>query len=269
MEKEAGSTSGLFAILIQFALLVFAGYVIYDKWAEIAQVSTWVIPAICIIAILIMFAGYVVLNPNEASVLSFMGKYKGTLKTNGLNFVNPFYSSSIQSLKVSNYAMTPIKVNDMDGVPIEIAATIVWSIGNTYKAEYDVDDLSEYIDNQFEISLRELAKNHTYSQLSTEEKDFIQDLTSKCSKAGVLILDAKITHLNYVPEIAAVMLQKQQANAMSEAKEIIVNTAVHIAQNAARQITDMTEPQKAMFISNLIVVLCSERGVAPVLNVTN
>lgn len=267
MEKKITVISGVIAVFIQLLLVGYAVYSIYSNWDNADKFSTWVLPSIAVIIALILFGGYVVLQPNEAAVISFMGKYKGSLNTNGFLFINPFYGSNTWSLKVSNYAMEPLKVNEKNGVPIEIAAIIVWKVGDTYKAQYDVEDLDEYIDNQFEISLRTLAKNHTYSELATEEKDFIADLTDKVSKAGVIILDAKITHLNYVPEIAAAMLQKQQASAMSEAKEIIVDNAVNIATAAAKEITEMSSEQKGIFISNLIIVLCSERAVSPVVTV--
>lgn len=267
MEKKITVISGVVAVLMQLLLIAFSIYSIYNNWEQIGEFGTWLLPALCFTLAMILFGGYLVIQPNEAAIISFMGKYKGTLKTNGFLFKNPFYGSNIWSLKVSNYAMEPLKVNEKNGIPIEIAATIVWQVGDTYKAQYEVEDLKEYIDNQFEISLRKLAKEHTYAELATEEKDFIADLTDKVSKAGVIILDAKITHLNYVPEIAAAMLQKQQAASLGEAKEIIVETAVHIAKNAAKEIENMTQEQKAKFISDLIVVLCSEKAVSPVLSV--
>jgi regulator of protease activity HflC (stomatin/prohibitin superfamily) len=269
MEKKSNSLPAIIAVFIQIGLVAFSVYNIYDNWDAAGLVSTWAAPSVCFILALFLFNGYVVLEPNEAAVISFMGKYKGTLKDNGLSFVNPFYSTIYCSLKVSNYAMEPLKVNDKNGVPIEIAATIVWMIGDTYKAQYDVEDLDEYIDNQFEISLRTLAKNHSYSELSTEEKDFVVDITDKVSKAGVIILDAKITHLNYAPEIASAMLQKQQASSLSEAKEIIVSNAVDIASGAAISIRNMTELQRISFVANLVLVLCSDKGVTPTINVNN
>lgn len=267
MEKKITVISGLVAVFIQLILAGFSVYLLYNNWGNVNEINTWVLPVIFIVISLILFGGYVVLQPNEAAVISFMGKYKGSLDTNGFLFVNPFYGASIWSLKVSNHAVAPLTVNEKDGVPIEIGAMVSWKVGDTYKAEYEVEDLEPYIENQFEISLRTLAKNHRYSELASEEKDFITDLTDKCSKAGVIILDAKITHLNYVPEIAAAMLQKQQATAMSEAKEIIVDNAVNIAQSAAKEISQMTPEQKGKFISDLIVVLCSERAVSPVVSV--
>jgi len=267
METKKSSISGLFPILTQIGIivLVISYFNIYSN--EIDSFSTWILPIFLIITFFKLFGGYVILNPNEAAVISFMGIYKGTLKENGFVFINPFYRITKWSLKVSNHKTEVLKVNEKDGVPIEISATITWKISDTYKAQYDVEKVSDYINNQFEISLRRFAQNHVYKELSGEGLEFIEDLKEKVSKAGVEILEAKITHLNYAAEIAGSMLQKQQASSLSDAKEIIVTTAVHIAKKAAEEIGDLTKDQKAKFISDLIVVLCSEKSVSPVLSV--
>lgn len=267
MEKKISVIPGFIMVIVQLLILVYAAHEIYGSWQDIDKISSWVLPGILMVVFFFLFNGYLILSPNMAAIVSFMGKYKGTIKENGFLFKNPLYGARNWSLKVSNYATEILEVNDSNGVPIEIAAIIVWKVGDVYKAEYEVEDLNAYIDNQFEISLRQLAKQHTYGELAGEDKDFIESLTNTSSKAGVEILDAKITHLNYAKEIASAMLQKQQAGAMSEAKGIIVQNAVGIAEEAASKISDMDSQQKATFISNLIIVLCSDRGVSPVVTV--
>lgn len=269
MEKKIGIIPGFIMVIVQILILVYAAHDVYAGWQDIDKVSSWLLPGILMVIFFFIFNGYLILSPNMAAVISFMGKYKGTIKDNGFLFKNPLYGAKTWSLKVSNYATEILEVNDSNGVPIEIAAIIVWKVGDVYKAEYEVEDLNEYIDNQFEISLRQLAKQHTYGELAGEDKDFIESLTNTSSKAGVEILDAKITHLNYAKEIASAMLQKQQAGAMSEAKGIIVQNAVAIAEDAAANITDIDARQRATFISNLIIVLCSDRAVTPTISVNN
>lgn len=266
MEKKTFSMPGIIVVIIQLGLVAYA---IDHAWTYRHDKLDIILPlpAIFLFVAFLLFSGYIILDPNQAAVLSFLGKYKGTLKGNGFHFVNPFYSAKEWSLKISNHKTAILKVNEKDGVPIEISATIVWKINDTYKSQYDVENLEDYINNQFEISLRKFAQSHAYKQLSGEGLEFIDDLKEKVSKAGIEILDAKITHLNYASEIAGSMLQKQQATSLGEAKEIIVKTAVHIATNAANEIGVISKEEKAKFISNLIIVLCSEKSVTPTIQV--
>lgn len=276
MEKELKPMAGIYAMLIQLVLVGITGYHIYDNSNAITEFHTWIFPAICIALCFALLFGYIIVNHNIAMIMEFMGKYKGTIRENGWFWANPFWSGKGMSLKVNNYPTKKLQVNDREGVPIEIAAIIVWKVGSTYKAKYDVQDLTTFIDNQFEVSLRSLAKIHTYSELAGEDRDFIADLTDKAKTAGIIIQDAKITHLTYQPEIAASMLQKQQAQATSDAKAIILDNAITMANEAVKHMRNDTAPgtnysndvEVKNFIQNLVLVLVADRGVQPVMNVT-
>lgn len=265
-ETTISKIDGVLAVFIQICLLALAVFLFVIKIDELDKVSSWVFPVILMVSFLAWFGGYIILEPNEAANFSFMGKFKGSLRENGFFWVNPFFGANHWSLKVSNHQTKIIKVNVKGGVPVEIAAIISWKHNDIYKAEYDVEHCEAFIENQFDISLRNLAKNHSYDELSSgEEKEFITDLTDKVSVSGAEIMSASISHLNYATEIASSMLQKQQAKAVGEAKEIIVDTAVSIAQSASSKVDGLTKEQKAKFASDLILVLCSDKGVSPVI----
>lgn len=272
-EKKLPVLSGLMLVIAQlllFGYAAFAAYHIQQTWA-VVDFFDFVIPAICLICFFIIFGGYVTINPNEYKVYQFMGKYKGVVKENGFWFTNPFYGVAAgNSFKIDNYQTPVLTVNEKGGAPIEIAAMISWRIKDTYKYNYAVEDAHTYVHNQFEISLRQHAKLHTYSELSNDDHEFVEDLTEKVEKSGAEILEAKITHLSYSAEIASAMLQKQQASSMSDAKQIIVENAVAIAKHACDSINgDMLPQDKSKFIANLIVVLCSDKSVSPTLSVSN
>lgn len=265
-EKQKTFISGIVGVVSQLMLFSFATYYLYANWNNEEQlVLKWVIFSVSVIIGLILFGGYVINEPNEATVLMFMGKYQGTLKENGFWFANPFYSSLGVSLKVLTFATDILEVNEKTGIPIEIASIINYKVDDTYGYYFGVQDAVSYIKNQAELCLRDLAKNHNYNELSNEEKDFMDDLTSKLGIAGIKVISAKISHLNYIEAIAANMLQKQQATSMSEARKTIVDNAIGIAQEAAKELIELTAADKSKFISNLIIVLCGDRGVSPVL----
>lgn len=266
MEKKILSLPGIIGVIIQLGLVVHLGLGIYTS-LEVSNMSGLIFPVIELVLFLILFGGYRIIQPNQATVESFMGKYEGTLAENGFYFINPLYSGVVWSLKVENDKTKVLKVNEKTGVPIEISATITYKVKDTYKAQYDVENVKHYVDNQFEISLRRFAQLHKYADLSGDSLEFTEDLKEKVSIAGIEIIEAKVTHLNYAAEIAGAMLQKQQATAMNDAKEVIVNTAVSIAKKAADQIGETTSEQKVKFISDLIIVLCSDKSVSPVINV--
>lgn len=265
-ENQKSLVSGMIGIFAQIALVGLSAYFLVNNWDNAdAPVMKWVIPAVCVVIALILFGGYVVISPNESAVLVFMGKYKGTLKENGFWFTNPFYGVTTVSMKMLTLQTDILEVNEKTGIPIEIAAIINLKVADTFKYHFGVEDIHAYIKNQAELCLRDLAKNHTYSELSNEEKDFMDDLTTKLELGGLQVVAAKISHLNYIEAIAASMLQKQQATSMSEARRTIVENAIGIAQEAGKELTELNASDKSKFISNLIIVLCGDRGVSPVL----
>lgn len=235
------------------------------------------------IAFVLICCGFMMLAPNQASVLNLFGDYRGTVKQTGLLWTNPFYSKKKLSLRSRNLNGDKLKVNDQIGNPIEIAAVIVWKVGDTYKASYDVESYESFVKIQSESAVRHLASLYPYdftdtgSSLSlrgnTEEvaADLKKELQERVGKAGVLIEEARISHLAYAPEIAAAMLQRQQASAVIAARQRIVEGAVGMVEMAIEKLSEksvvnLDEERKAAMISNLMVVLCAEKSAAPVVN---
>jgi regulator of protease activity HflC (stomatin/prohibitin superfamily) len=228
--------------------------------------------------------GLTVINPNHAVVCVFFGKYAGTIKDNGLRFVNPFYKKYKISLRSNNFESTRLKVNDKMGNPVEIAAVIVWQVSNTYKASFEVTDYREYVKIQSESAIRHLATSCPYDEMEDSKAEVTlrnggekviemleQELSDRLSAAGIIIKEARITHLAYAPEIAGDMLRRQQATAIVAARFKIVEGAVGMVELALemlskKEIVHLDEEKKAAMVSNLMVVLCGERSAQPVLN---
>lgn len=270
-EKQAIGIPGVIALMAQLALLayiVYSGFRMGDIWALITWVD-FILPVLALVGIIIVWAGYVTVNINEAVILQFLGHYKGTLINVGWQWVNPFWGKvNNPSTQMQNYETKVIKVNESGGTPIEIAAVMSYKLVDTYKFQYDVEHPIDYLKNQAEVALRDYAKQHTYKVISEDSPEFIKDLQTHVDITGIQILDVRISHLNYAEEIAAAMLQRQQAQAMSEAKQTIVENATNIAKAAAEHMNgDMTATDKSKFIANLIIVLCSDRGVSPIVSV--
>ncbi|MBL7712097.1 MAG: SPFH domain-containing protein [Chitinophagaceae bacterium] len=233
---------------------------------------------------LIIFKGLIIIHPNHARVLNFMGKYVGTAKENGLFFVNPLFTANKLSLRSQNLAMPTLKVNDKMGNPIEIAAVMVWKIDDTYKSVYEVADYMAYVRTQSESALRILATSFSYDNIEDETADTTlrsggdkvnelleHELSLRLNKAGIVIEEARISHLAYAPEIAGAMLQVQQASAIVAARSRIVEGAVGMVEMALdllskKEIVELDEEKKASMVSNLLVVLCGEKSAQPVLN---
>ena len=222
------------------------------------------------------------MNPNEAKVLQFFGKYVGTVKAPGLRWANPFYSKRRISQRIRNFETARLKVNDSEGNPIEIAAVVVWKVVETAEACFEVDDYNNYVHVQSEAALRNLSTSYAYdshvehqmslrgntAEVAAHLKTEIQD---RLAKAGVEIIEARISHLAYAPEIAAAMLQRQQASAIIAARTRIVEGAVGMVEMALERlnqkgIVHLDEERKAAMVSNLLVVLCGERAAQPVVN---
>lgn len=232
----------------------------------------------------LMLKGLVIVQPNYAVVLSFFGKYVGSVRENGLQFVNPLYTQVAVSLRAQSLESNKLKVNDKLGNPIDIAAVIVWKISDTYKAVFQVTGFDEYLKNQSEAAVRHLATSYPYDNIEHEEAHITlrdggqkvielleEELNERLEPAGITILEARISHLAYASEIAGAMLQRQQATAIVAARTKIVEGAVSMVEMALQKLADnqivsLDEEKKATMVSNLLVVLCSERSVSPVVN---
>ncbi|MCY4657174.1 MAG: SPFH domain-containing protein [Gammaproteobacteria bacterium] len=278
------TTSGLFvlivvilAIPINVLCLVFSGI--------FGFVLGVIICALMFPVFVLLLVGLFLTNPNEARVLQLFGKYVGTNTDTGLRWANPFYSKQRISLRVNNFETDHSKVNDSSGNPIEIAAVVVWKVVDAAEAVFEVDDYHHFMRVQSESAIRNLASQYRYDSQTEGEislrgdieviaerlKDEIQ---GRLHKAGLEVLEARITHLAYAPEIASAMLQRQQAGAIVEARSLIVEGAVSMVQSAIdelekREIITLEGQQKAAMVSNLLVVLCSERGSQPIVNAGN
>jgi regulator of protease activity HflC (stomatin/prohibitin superfamily) len=234
------------------------------------------------VAGVIILRGNFVVGPNEARVLTFFGTYAGTVKTQGLRWANPFTTKRALSLRARNFETAKIKVNDLDGNPIEIGAVIVWRIIDTAQAAFDVEDVSSFVHVQSEAAVRNLAMHHPYDahddgamslrgQSEAVAAQLCKEVTARIRPAGVEVIDARIAHLAYAPEIAQAMLQRQQAGAIIAARQRIVEGAVSMVEMALEQlskrgIVELDTERKAAMVSNLLVVLCGARETQPVVN---
>ena len=237
-----------------------------------------------LIAVLV-FVGLFIVNPNDARVLVLFGVYKGSVRQNGFYWANPFYVKKKITLRARNLNGQKLKVNDKTGNPIEIAAVVVWQVLDTYKAFFDVDDYEHYVVVQSEAAVRHLAGSYPYDTLEDDHEETLtlragteqvskvleQELSERFSRAGIKVIEARLSHLAYAPEIAEAMLRRQQASAVVAARTQIVNGAVSMVEMALeklaeKHVVELDEERKATMISNLLVVLCSEHAASPVVN---
>jgi len=241
-----------------------------------------VLSALVFAASALILAGLYVVNPNEARVLQLFGAYVGTARDAGLRWANPFYSKKRVSVRVRNFETGKLKVNDASGNPVEIATVVVWRVVDTAEATFNVDDYRDFVHVQSEAALRNLATRYPYVAYDAEEKSLSVhiaeisaqlriEIQERLEKAGVEVLEARISHLAYAPEIAAVMLRRQQAVAVVAARTKIVEGAVGMVEMALdslsqRGVIHLDEERKASMVSNLLVVLCSEHNTQPVVN---
>jgi regulator of protease activity HflC (stomatin/prohibitin superfamily) len=232
-----------------------------------------------------ILAGLYMLQPNEAAILLLFGEYKGTDRAEGLRWANPFYKKQKISLRAHNLASERLKVNDKRGNPIEIAAAVVWRVRDTAQASFDVEDYEQYVKVQAEAAVRHLASSYAYDEgedlhegeitlRAGQDKvaqSLVRELTERFDQAGIVVEDAKLTHLAYAPEIAQVMLRRQQAEAIIAARSKIVHGAVSMVEMALkglseRDIVHLDDERRAAMVSNLLVVLCAESEAQPVIN---
>jgi regulator of protease activity HflC (stomatin/prohibitin superfamily) len=276
-EKTINPPSG-FAVLIAFlALLVIAALCFWAGEEPIGAI-------LAILGFVFLLPGLIVVNPNESKVLTLFGKYLGTVKKDGFYWVNPFTSKRKVSLRAFNLNGQQLKVNDSIGNPIEIAAVIVWQIKDTAAAVFAVENYIQYVNIQSEAAVRHLANSFPYDNLEDETAAITlrggaeqvstmleKELNERLDRAGIEVLEARISHLAYAPEIAHSMLQVQQASAIIAARKLIVEGAVGMVEMALnklseKNIVELDEERKAAMVSNLLVVLCGDKAVNPVVN---
>jgi len=280
-ENPMRSAPGIPMLLALLAGLLFGAYLCFVGISTGAK--TWIIAGLLleVVAFFCLFGLYMV-EPNQAAVVSLFGKYVGTVKENGLRWNNPFFSKKKISQRVRNFESGKLKVNELDGSPIEIAAVIVWQVVDSAEAVYNVDDYESFVQIQSESALRAMATSYPYDQ--HEEGQFAlrshaaeisqhlgKELAERLADAGVAVIDARISHLAYAPEIAQAMLQRQQANAIIAARTRIVAGAVGMVEMALAElqkngVVQLDEERKAQMVSNLLVVLCGERATQPIVN---
>lgn len=278
-EIDKKTYSGL-GMLIAVIVLLGITAVLY-----VLGYGSWILMVAATVLLLLwcfMLRGFFTLQPNEAAVLILFGAYKGTVKKAGWHWANFFYTKKKVSLRARNLNGERIKVNDQMGNPIEIATVIVWKVENTVEAIFDVENYVDYVKTQSESALRHLAGLYPYDaseegQLSLRgsadevSETLKNELQERLAKAGVIVLEARLSHLAYAPEIAAAMLQRQQASAIIAARQKIVEGAVGMVEMALNKlsengIVELDEERKAAMVSNLLVVLCGERSTQPIIN---
>jgi hypothetical protein len=284
-EREYGAMSGWGALVV---LLAGAGFFVWQIIVRAQAIEEPNQPLLFVLSVLglllcaFLLIGLFVVNPNEGKVLQLFGHYVGTAKAPGLRWANPLYAKKRISLRVRNFESAKLKVNDIDGNPIEIAAVVVWKVIDTAEAVFEVDNYENYVHVQSEAALRNMATSYPYdaheeTQMSLRGNtaaiaDHLRkEIQDRLARAGVDVIEARISHLAYAPEIAASMLQRQQAGAIVAARQRIVEGAVGMVEMAldllsAKNVVTLDEERKAAMVSNLLVVLCGERSTQPIVN---
>lgn len=273
--------SGVGMLTLGLGLIAFAAVMVVAAAAN--EAAAMIIPALAAgVGGIFVLIGLFTVGPNDAKVLQLFGDYRGTVREPGLRWVNPFYSKRSISLRVRNFESERLKVNDLAGNPIEIAAVVVWRVVDTAEALFHVDDFNDFVHVQSEAAIRNLALNYPYdphvegeialrSHTAEVAEHLKSEIQERLVKAGVDVLEARISHLAYAPEIAHAMLQRQQASAVIAARQKIVEGAVGMVEMALdrlshQKIVELDNDKKAAMIGNLLVVLCSDRGTQPVVN---
>jgi regulator of protease activity HflC (stomatin/prohibitin superfamily) len=288
-ERERHGFPGIPVLLLLLASMVATGYLFLSGTGALSHeygarphAGTLLLAVALFVFEVFLLGGLFVVSPNSARVLQLFGDYVGTAKRPGLRWANPFLTKKLISLRVRNFESSHLKVNDAEGNPIEIAAVIVWRVVETAEASFEVDNYENYVRVQSEAALRNAATSYPYDShdeavlslrgsTGAVADHLKQEVQQRLQKAGVEVLEARISHLAYAPEIAAAMLQRQQAGAIIAARERIVQGAVGMVEMALamlsqKEIVRLDEERKAAMVSNLLVVLCGERGAQPVLN---
>lgn len=283
-EKPVNVTSGYLMLIVGIVLLAVAGGLLYFAIVS-GNVVYWGLFLVLLLAAALVFAGLFVVNPNDAKVMVLFGSYAGTVRHNGFFWANPFFIKRKLSLRARNLSGQKLKVNDKAGNPIEIAAVVVWKVEDTFKATFEVDNYEQYVVIQSEAAVRHLAGSYPYDSFEDDEHEGLtlrasadqvsrlleDELQERLSRAGVRVLEARLSHLAYAPEIAEAMLRRQQATAVVAARTKIVYGAVSMVEMALAQLTEknvveLDAERRAAMVSNLLVVLCSDSAAAPVIN---
>lgn len=276
MEKEHLPMSGYLVLFVSLAILIAS---------VLGIIFLQIIWLVALIVLSVFFLiGLVIVNPNESSVLVLFGAYKGTIRKNGFWWVNPFYVKKKVSLRARNLDSEPIKVNDKIGNPIMIGVVLVWKVKNTFKAAFDVDDYVHFVNIQSEAAVRKLAGHYPYDDFEAQDKEMTlrsggeevnqkleDEISERLAIAGIEVMEARINYLAYAQEIAGAMLKRQQATAIVAARTKIVEGAVGMVEMAleslsGKNIIELDDERKANMVSNLMVVLTSDKDVAPVIN---
>jgi len=283
MEKEK-MTSPVSGYLGVTGLLVLIVLAVLDFVSYSDQLWAIILGIICIAIVIFIIPGFLVINPNESSVLILFGAYKGTLKKNGFYWLNPFLVRKKISLRARNLNSEPIKVNDKIGNPIMIGIVLVWRVQDTFKAAFEVDDYAHFVEIQSEAAIRKLAGHYPYDNFEDDHVEITlrsggeevnqaleEELTQRLAIAGIHVMEARISYLAYASEIAGAMLRRQQATAIVAARQKIVEGAVSMVEMALdelsrKKVVELDEEKKAVMVSNLMVVLCSDKDATPVLN---
>jgi regulator of protease activity HflC (stomatin/prohibitin superfamily) len=287
IESQAWSAPGVAVLFLGIGIVIVAGVLIGIRAARsgpatAGQTALLVIGIGLLIAAALTFRGLTAVAPGEARVVQLFGRYRGTIRTPGLHWVNPFSERRRVSTRVRNHESAIAKVNDADGNPIEIAAVVVWQVRDTAKAIYAVDDFTKFVAIQTETAVRHVASSYPYDSRGTGAlslRDNAEEITQRLSAeisdrvlpAGVTIVESRLTRLSYAPEIAQAMLRQQQASAVVAARQRIVEGAVSMVELALqrlkeRHVLELDEERKAAMVSNLLVVLCSEQATQQVVN---
>jgi regulator of protease activity HflC (stomatin/prohibitin superfamily) len=278
-ERQVLTLPGVPMVLILLVLLVACGGWFFKS---VQLLMSPVPPIVAAALVLFAMAGFFIVQPNQAAVMQFFGKYIGSERNSGLRWANPFYTKKTVTLRVRNFESSRLKVNDTEGSPIEIAAVVVWQVHDAAEAVFNVDDYENFVQVQSEAALRQTATSYPYDlhedhkialrSHSKEINDHLRnEVQDRLAQAGLTVIEARVSHLAYAPEIAQAMLQRQQAAAIIAARTRIVEgavTMVHMAleQLAKKDVVHLDEERKAAMVSNLLVVLCGERGTQPIVN---
>jgi regulator of protease activity HflC (stomatin/prohibitin superfamily) len=277
-ERSSFSLPGIpFLVILIVLALAFLGFV-----ARPLQPASMASAVVAVPILLFLAKGFFQVQPNQGQLMQLFGRYAGTERSEGLRWTNPFYSRRPVSLRVRNFESSRLKVNDSDGNPIEIAAIVVWQVVDTAEAVFCVDDYENFVQIQSESALRQMAQSYPYDAHDDKKASLRshgdeinnhlrQEIEARLMKAGVEVIESRISHLAYAQEIAQAMLQRQQANAIVAARERIVEGAVGMVAMALEQlraqgVVELDEERKAAMVSNLLVVLCGDRSTQPVIN---
>jgi regulator of protease activity HflC (stomatin/prohibitin superfamily) len=272
------ASSGWLMVFVNFLTYLLAGFILSRAGEAVAQI---VVGVLLVLLAAFMSNGFFIVNPNYSALLVLFGKYKGTVMDNGFFWANPLLRKMKISLRVRNQETARLKVNDKSGNPIDIAAVVVWNVTDPFRAAFEVDAYTDYVSVQSESALRHMASNYAYDGADTEvtlrgSTDTVSDrlaheLQERLDRAGVKVIEARLSHLAYAQEIAGEMLRRQQAEAVVAARFKIVEGAVGMVEHALaelskKELVHLDEERKAAMVSNLLVVLCSESAAQPVVN---